>query len=52
MMSPSLRALVLGAMVVGCSSSGPEEENPDRLWLANNRVETQVQLVDGEPRPF
>lgn len=51
--TPSLLGL-LGLLdlvaLPGCPSSG--DSNPGKLWLANDRVETQVKLVDVEPHPF
>jgi hypothetical protein len=36
--------------LAGCPSDPPE--NPPILWLALDGSETQVRLVDTEPRPF
>lgn len=45
----TLTALACLALTAGCPS-GPE--NPPRLWLYLDGVETEVKLVDYEPEPF
>ncbi|MBC7973657.1 MAG: hypothetical protein H7138_01640 [Myxococcales bacterium] len=45
--------LLLGLLVLpGCGGSGGGETNPDKLWLVNDRIETEVKLTDVEPEPF
>jgi hypothetical protein len=47
----SITPLLLGLLgAAGCPSSG--DSNPAQLWLANDRVETRVKLVEAEPDPF
>jgi hypothetical protein len=31
---------------------GDDDANPDTLWLAPDKSETQVKLVDAEPNPY
>ena len=38
----------LALLTTGC----PSEKNPDTLWLAPDRMETAVKLVDKQPVPF
>ena len=45
----SRRTLLL---LVLAACPGDDESNPSTLWLAPNMSETQVKLVDSEPRPF
>jgi hypothetical protein len=40
-----------GLAATGCSSSG-NDTNPPVLWLAPDRVETEVKLIDTEPPPW
>ena len=42
------RSIVLLALI-GCPS---DPGNPKTLWLASDQMETKVQLIDHEPKPF
>ena len=45
--------LLLGLLLLpACGGSGPGDQNPAQLWLANDMIETRVRLVDAEPPPF
>ncbi|MBK9033763.1 MAG: hypothetical protein IPL61_21270 [Myxococcales bacterium] len=46
--APLALALLAGA----CSDDAPAPRNPDKLWLALDGSEIQVQLVGSEPPPF
>jgi hypothetical protein len=49
-MKPSYLAVaLLAALLPGCPS---DDGNPAVLWLALDGTETQVKLVDEEPRPY
>ena len=48
-MKSSLALLGLLVSVTGCPS---DDGNPAVLWLALDGGETQVKLVDEEPRPY
>ncbi len=43
-------ALLVAVALVGCP--GPDEGNPDVLWLALDGRETEVKLSDRQPSPF
>lgn len=47
------RALLAGVLVVLAGCPGPEDANPDRVWLVLDQVETRVKLSELEPQvPF
>jgi len=50
MIRPTLPVLI--ATIAAACSSGPQEPNPPRLWLALQGAETEVRLVPEEPPPY
>ena len=38
--------------LAACGGGTGSDANPSRLWLVNDRVETEVKLTDVEPHPF
>ena len=43
--------IVLASLGASAGCPGPAE-NPARLWLAPDMMETRVKLIDHEPNPF
>lgn len=47
--STLLLAVVVALILAACPS---ENQNPERLWLSLDGVETRVRLIPAEPEPF
>jgi hypothetical protein len=46
------RVVVAALLVTVTGCPGPENANPERVWLFTDVVETRVKLVEFEPPPF